>query len=363
MIIEYIESLNDISKITIPRWTGFSLELVDIQLHGFSDTSEKAYGAIIYLRVETPSGDVIVSLLSSKTKVAPLKTVTIPRLELQAALILARLITSTRTAQSLSQVKYQCWTDADIVLKWIQEHASKWKTLVSNRVAEIQTLLPEHKWRHVRSELNPADILSRGATVDTLINTPTWWSGPTWLMRSPKEWPENIINISRDLDLEEKSKDYTVHLITPMLDRIVELFERSSKWIKIIRVIATVRRFIDCTRSKIKDHPKSLSVNADDVAFAEIHVIKYLQGLFFAQEIRDLQSNESVSPKSELASLNPRLDNGILRVNERLSQSKLESEAKHPIVLACQRVTTLLIEHVHKRCQHGGMKLTLGTLR
>ena len=82
MIIEYIESLNDISKITIPRWTGFSLELVDIQLHGFSDTSEKAYGAIIYLRVETPSGDVIVSLLSSKTKIAPLNTVTIPRLEL-----------------------------------------------------------------------------------------------------------------------------------------------------------------------------------------------------------------------------------------------------------------------------------------
>ena len=265
--------------------------------------------------------------------------------------------------QAALELQHQCSTDADIVLKWLQGHASQWKTVVSNRVAEIQTLLPEHTWRHVRSESNPADILSRGASVDTLINTPEGWSRPVWLNLPPSEWPETIINVSPTTDLEGKPRNYTTHLITPILDRILELFERSSKWTKIIRVIATVRRFIFCVLAKARGEPMSPEVKAEDISFAESYVIRYLQQLFFSQELRAIKENEPVCPNSKLASLDPYLEDGIIRVGGRLVHSELSLGQKHPIVLARHRVTKLLIEYIHDRCEHGGLKLTLNTLR
>ena len=96
-----------------------------MELHGFFDASEKTYGAVVYIRIVTPSNQVLVMLLSSKTKVAPLKPLTIPRLELEAAVILAKLIKAIREARSLTTIKYQCWTNAGIVLTWLSQHASR----------------------------------------------------------------------------------------------------------------------------------------------------------------------------------------------------------------------------------------------
>ena len=120
----------------------YILKLSNVQLHGFSDASEQAYGPVVYLCIVT-SEKIIISILSSKTKVAPIKQLSIPRLELQAALLLTRLLISIRNAV-LSELPFQCWTDSGIVLTWLRQHASNWKTFIANRISEMQTSLPEH---------------------------------------------------------------------------------------------------------------------------------------------------------------------------------------------------------------------------
>jgi len=120
-------------------------------------------------------------LLVSKTRVAPLKKVTIPRLELCGATLLAQLMHSLMESLQLPVAAVTMWTDSTVTLQWIQSDAHKWTTFVSNRVSQIQSLVPAAEWRHVRSADNPADLASRGASGDQLINNHLWWHGPDWL--------------------------------------------------------------------------------------------------------------------------------------------------------------------------------------
>ena len=137
----YIDELRFVSDVTIPRWIGLDPYALHSELHGFCDASERAYGSVIYLRVADNFGRISVTLLTSKTKVAPIKQLSISRLQLQAAVLLARLITACRQVRALAELPYQCWTDSSIVLCWCAKYASQWKTFVANRVSEVQTLL------------------------------------------------------------------------------------------------------------------------------------------------------------------------------------------------------------------------------
>ncbi|XP_011685527.1 PREDICTED: uncharacterized protein LOC105448567 [Wasmannia auropunctata] len=158
----YHSLLPDLERISIPRWIQHGHHSLQYELHGFSDASTKAYAAVVYFRVVSEDGTVNVMLLTAKSKVAPFKTVSVPRLELSAALLLTRLIHFILTSLVFKDIPLYYWTDSTITLAWIRRPSAQWKTFVANRVAEIQTLLPTAFWRHVPTNKNPADCASQG---------------------------------------------------------------------------------------------------------------------------------------------------------------------------------------------------------
>lgn len=158
-----------------------------MELHGFADASERAYVAVLYLRTAT-EGDVRVSLLMAKTKVAPLKRVSIPRLELCAASLLATIAVHALAVLQMRTIPVHLWTDSTVTLGWIQGHPCKWTTFVANRVAEIQRVLPSAQWHHIAGENNPADCASRGIAPSALVAHALWWSGPRFLMENQGPW-------------------------------------------------------------------------------------------------------------------------------------------------------------------------------
>nr|XP_012153201.1 PREDICTED: uncharacterized protein LOC105664204 [Megachile rotundata] len=159
---QFCSSLADLNNVSISRWTHHSSNILHYSLHGFSDASSHAYAAVVYCRIIATDGSVLVTVLMAKSKVAPLKTLSIPRLELLAALLLSKLISAIRAALPYENIECHCWTDSTITLAWLQQSPSRWQTFVANRVSEIQTKLPDGSWHYVPSKENPADYASRG---------------------------------------------------------------------------------------------------------------------------------------------------------------------------------------------------------
>ena len=162
--------------------------VMEIQLHGFSDASPKAYGAVTYLRLQDRMSTVVVHLLMAKIRVPPTKRVTLPRLELMAAYLLAKLIQFVLKALKTNMSQYVCWSDGMVTLGWIRRPSHVWKTFVSNRVQTIQeNVAPEH-WRFCPGESNPADLMTRGQSLNDLASNSSWWHGPEWLCESAENW-------------------------------------------------------------------------------------------------------------------------------------------------------------------------------
>lgn len=140
------------------------------ELHGLANASTHAYAAVVYLRTTTPAGLVSVSLIAGKLKVAPLSHFTVPRLELSAALLFSRLLEFVQDSFIFSAVPCIAWSDSTIVLAWVRSHPARWTTFVATRVAQIHAKLPNVVWRHVPTDVNPADCISRGFASDELLS-------------------------------------------------------------------------------------------------------------------------------------------------------------------------------------------------
>ncbi|XP_058827822.1 uncharacterized protein LOC131687746 [Topomyia yanbarensis] len=146
---------------------------VTIELHFFSDASERAYGACAYTRSVDSTGGVRIVLLSSKSKVAPSKCQSIPRLELCGALMAAQLSEKISKAIKMN-VQQFFWTDSTCVLQWLKAVPTTWTTFVANRVAKIQGITEAHIWQHVPGTQNPADLISRGLTPEQIQHNELW---------------------------------------------------------------------------------------------------------------------------------------------------------------------------------------------
>ncbi|XP_031630836.1 uncharacterized protein LOC116345538, partial [Contarinia nasturtii] len=177
--INFHSTLSAINKFRIPRWIQ-TTKGREIELIGFADASELGYGAGIYVRCSSGASSWC-NLLTSKTRVAPVKTVTIPRLELCAAELLAKLMFIIRDKCELKYVPYECYSDSSITLSWIRSCPSKLKIYVAKRVQLIQNLVPKEHWFYVPSKQNPADIASRGMLATELIQCSLWWHGPQFI--------------------------------------------------------------------------------------------------------------------------------------------------------------------------------------
>ena len=179
--LKYRSSLPMLNNLSIPRKILNKMMDNEIEIHGYADASEVAYGCCIYIRATDNNGIYRTNLLCAKSKVSPLKTLSLPRLELCAALLLTRLATKLLPKLQLTIKKRYFWTDSTIVISWITSPSTKWKTFVAHRVSEIQEKTSYTEWQHIGTKENPADIISRGCCPLKLAKNALWWSGPQWL--------------------------------------------------------------------------------------------------------------------------------------------------------------------------------------
>ena len=149
------------------------VEVTACQLHFFSDASQQAYGAVAYLRLVNDRGDVVMR----KSRLSPLKPVTIPRLELSAATLSTSLDWLIRDEIEYSIETPIFWTDSTCVLRYVENDEKRYDTFVANRVSAIREQSLPSRWRHVDTKLNPSDNASRGISADDIIQSPCWMAG------------------------------------------------------------------------------------------------------------------------------------------------------------------------------------------
>lgn len=172
--------INLISNIRINRWIQHTPNC-RFELHGFADASKKAYAAVVYSKTWIQNS-VYITIITAKTRITKSsKEITLPRNELNAALLLATLMKSVRVSLKLTVSATFYYSDSQITLAWIKSPSSKWKTYVANRVEQIYKVSEINHWYYVASKHNPADCASRGQLPEQLIANELWWKGPEWL--------------------------------------------------------------------------------------------------------------------------------------------------------------------------------------
>lgn len=350
---QLFSQLSIVSSLKFPRYA--MIPSASFQIHAFCDASSLAYGACIYLRSE--SQDSISShLLCSKSRVAPLKTLTIPKLELSAALVLAELVANLARIVPF-QCEYHCWSDSTIALSWIRSSPSEFNVFVSNRVSKIQELTQGMTWHHVPTACNPSDILSRGCTPKELMNDKLWQHGPQFLSEPKSNWPTNVLP---DIDLPERRRKV---LITTTKYDLTRFCKYQNSFTSLQRTFAYVRKFW-LTLSK-KCTPTTLNLTVEDLRMGTYLFVKNIQEVSFAIDYAMLSSKKSLPVKSNLLSLYPFIDgNGLIRVGGRLHNSQLDYDARHPILLPKGHpVTNAIIVHYHQKLLHAGPRSLLATIR
>ena len=166
--------------------------VMSMQLHGFADASETGYGAVVYARILHQDATITVTIVAAKARVAPKKSVTIPRLELLGSLMLSKLLPKIASILQVEEANTYYWIDSQIVLAWIQKDPQQLKTFVQNRVSAIQSATHKSRWNYVRTHQNPADHASRGLSPRQTVQNHLWWEGPPWLMSPPHLWPSSL---------------------------------------------------------------------------------------------------------------------------------------------------------------------------
>lgn len=199
------QQFQTLNKLNIPRPVLLKC-YKRIHIHGFSDASAEAYGACIYLKSFDSSGQVDVSLLCSKVKVAPLKQQTIPRLELCGSVLLARLFHKVVSSMHVNFNEIFLWCDSTVVLGWLKMQSKQLQPFVANRVSVVQELTNINDWRHVKSEDNAADTLSRGLFSDKILTDIKWWQGPDFLWSKEDDWPMSTTEYIGDIPDKKKEK-------------------------------------------------------------------------------------------------------------------------------------------------------------
>jgi len=351
---DFLQDLMLLDEVEIPRWINYH-SYDKVELHGFCDASEKAYGAMVYSKIKKRNGQVFTTLLTAKSKVAPLKMKkTLPRLELCGAVLLAKLIKQVSESLAINDMEIYAWTDSMIALAWIKGNPERWKSFVSNRVNEILETTTKNNWKHVKSEDNPADLVSRGLAASNLLHNELWWNGPHWLKDNISNQPDVI----QDTTEEMKPKVVSVN---SMVTDDFEITTRFSSLQTLIRVTAYCLRF---ARKCQRQHIETL-INTSELRQAQNKIIQIVQRKHFKREIMSLEMRREIDKKSQLLHLTPFLDeNGILRVGGRLQNSSLQFDEKHPIIIPHEdHLSTLIIQDAHQRTLHGGNQLTLAVIR
>ena len=230
-----------------------------MQLHIFSDASEAAYGSVAYFRFSFKAGGHACKFAFSKSKLAPLKAITLPRLELNAAVTGVRMYKMVIRETDLPVERIVFWTDSTLTLQYITNTTLRPKAYVANRKSEINEASNMEDWRHVSGDINPADLLTRGVSdpselMETGANGTSFFSGPEFLKEDEEAWPTMAIDQldPQDPEIRKKSVLIGLGIIHENPEGIAIDTERFSSWTKLNRVVGWVRRFLTNLHHKSK---------------------------------------------------------------------------------------------------------------
>ena len=356
--LKWVSSSADLVKLRISRcYLGEGMiRPYTVELHTFCDASSFAYGTCSYLRIiNTTMNTVSVSLAMAKSRVAPRKAVTIPRLELQAATLATKVASYLKKELKYTKISCHFWSDSETVLGYINNESKRFHVFVANRVQRIRDTTQPDDWSYVSTADNPADVASRGSYINDFPES--WFNGPKFL-RDVRFTPKKHVS-AKAYSLNPEDPEIKVvfsHAIS-ITDDIVMALEKHSKWTKTCGVMGYILRF--ATRNKV-------SVDLSPCGKSVFRKIVYLvQQQFFAEEISCLKKGLSVSKSSSLYTLDAFLDNnGLLRVGGRLRNALSSYEERHPVVLPSKSaITKTFARHVHKETGHQGRTATMNAIR
>lgn len=368
------DGLRELRHLRAPRWKNVGAL---VAIHGFADASEVAYGAVVYLQLKDETGERMV-FFASKARVAPTKTLTIPRLELCAALLLSKLTSSVIAAIGAEGKPVFVWSDSTITLAWLKREAGL-KVFVHNRVQQIQELSQGWTWGHIKSELNPADILSRGVSPKDLQNNTLWWNGPDLQLNvdSPLELTEAEEIVVKREEKKAPQEGMFVGAIVDAQDNTLlkELNNTCSFW-RLIRKMCWIKLFIrNCRRGRRQivtlaapERERQLRLwwfSENERWEATKAWVRVEQAMAYGKEISALHQDKPIPKSSDVLTLSPMLDEqGLLRVGGRLGNADLGYEERHPLLLpkSC-RLSKILVSYAHEQLLHGGTQLMALQLR
>ncbi|XP_035211138.1 uncharacterized protein LOC118185414 [Stegodyphus dumicola] len=319
--LQWLEELKCLSEIEIPRFIQVTSEnLSSCALHTFVDGSKDAYTAVTFLRIEN-NDRVELFLLAAKSRVAPLRGATIPRMELLAAVIGARLTDSVTKALGWERVNKYYWSDSTTVLAWIKRDEN-WSVFVRNRVKEIRELSKPSAWKHVPGERNPADLPSRGCKAKYVI-TSRWWEGPHW-MKDPTEFLNYMDSCNHHSCNEEEIQREKLKTTSTMTNNETVCdnnwyYGHFSNYERIVRMVTWILRFKhNCTNTESRRYGE---LNTTEFRDAELKILRMIQ-----KESLDLEHDR-------LKTLQVfKDDRGIYRVKTKIIYRKDSEDFLKPVV-------------------------------
>ncbi len=352
---DWLASLPAITTHTIPRQLSKSDLATQFEaLHGFADASQLAYGAAVYIRRVHSDGNTTITLVTAKARVQPVKALTIPRAELTAAHLLARLLAHVAGLLNIPSTNWYAWTDSEIVLHWLYKAEDQLPQFVANRVRSIKSIITPSKWHHVSSKDNPADVASRGMLASQLVRHDLWWHGPPWLQLPPSEWPVKPLRKK-----PPDTQDVPCLSVICVRDRqandfITELWERFSSFHTLSRVVAWITRFFLNSKSPPPDRKLTPVLQTVEVRTARLQLMQ--QECY--NDVFSLIHHGKPAPRGHpLRHLTLQLsEDGLITVSSRVRLKKDPTQPVQLILLSAKsRLTKLLVSTLHRSYSHAGI--------
>ena len=369
-------SLKGLEKICIRRCIkpeGFGI-IKEASLHHFSDASEEGYGQSTYLRLVNVSGKIHCCLLMGKSRVTPKKYVTIPRLELVAAVLSVKIAALIRRELDIEWKNETFWTDSKVVLGYINNNTKKFKIFVANRIQQIHEGSKISQWRYVPSKMNPADDASRGLDANKNTSSSKWFKGPEFLWHNETSWPAERTEAITDEDPEVKHS-LTVNRIAESYGMLSYLTERILDWKKLKKIVAIMIQYKKKLQKIIRQKKKYHNIedytseeSYQDISMlqkAETEIIKMCQARHFWKEIEAVNAGNRVPSTSSIHQLDLFLDKyGVLIVGGRLAKSNFSHELKYPVLIPkyCT-ISQFIIRYYHEKTAHSGRGMTINEIR
>lgn len=351
---------SDIEKATeigIPRMLVDGVMSNETSLHVFTDASQVAYGACAYLVTSKTS-----MIVMAKNRVAPVKTISLPRLELLGALTGARL--ANHLLKVVKTERVYMWSDSQIVLSWIMS-SKNLKPFIANRLTEMKKLVEKCQWNYCPTDQNPADYLTRGISAKQLSDNQLWINGPQWIVNR-KNWPTwtrnldecNALTILSEENTDGETSEKLSQRVRPFID-----ISRVCSLHKLIRITGYVLRFIRNIRETTENRQYGF-LSVTDRENALNIIIKSVQQETFPDEI-DCLNSSSTKRTTLVRQLKLYLDdNGLLRCAGRIHNAPVEEDTKHPFLLPTHHsFTSLIVRDAHEKTFHAGHNITITSIQ